>query len=41
MGVAICQMEKKGIQTNIVDLNRAIKAANSLMQSIRQMLDSA
>ena len=31
-------MEKKGIQTNIGNLNRDIKAANSLMQSIRQMV---
>ena len=38
MGSAACQMEKKGIQTNIGNLNRDIKAANSLMQSIRQMV---
>lgn len=38
MGAAACQMEKKGIQTNIGNLNRDIKAANSLMQSIRQMV---
>ncbi len=31
-------MEKKGIQTNIGNLNRDIRAANSLMQSIRQMV---
>ena len=37
-GAAACQMEKKGIQTNIGNLNRDIKAANSLMQSIRQMV---
>lgn len=36
MGPAVCQMEKKGIQTNIGNLNRDIRAANSLMQSIRQ-----
>ena len=30
-------MGKKGIQTNIGNLNRVIKATNSLMQSIRQM----
>ena len=30
----------KGIQTNIGNLNRDIKAANSLMQSIRQMVRS-
>ena len=38
MGPAVSQLEKKGIQTNIGDLNRDIKAANSLMQSIRQMV---
>ena len=34
MGAAVCQMERRGIQTNIGNLNRDIKAANSLMQSI-------
>ncbi len=38
LGPAACQMEKKGIQTNVGNLNRDIKAANSLMQSIRQMV---
>ena len=38
MGAAVCQMEKRGIQTDIGNLNRDIKAANSLMQSIRQMV---
>ena len=38
MGAAASHMEKKGIQTNIGNLNRDIKAANSLMQSIRQMV---
>ena len=38
MGAAVCQMEKKGIQTNVGNLNRDIKAANALMQSIRQMV---
>ena len=37
MGPAVSQLEKKGIQTNIGNLNRDIKAANSLMQSIRQL----
>ena len=37
-GAAVRQMEKRGIQTNIGNLNRDIKAANSLMQSIRQMV---
>lgn len=36
MGPAVSYMEKQGIQTNIGSLNRDIKAANSLMQSIRQ-----
>lgn len=35
MGPAVCQMEKRGIQTNIGNLNRDIKAINSLMASIR------
>ena len=38
MGPAVSQLEKKGIQTNIGNLNRDIKAANSLMRSIRQMV---
>ncbi len=38
MGPAVSQMEKQGIQTNIGNLNRDIKAANGLMQSIRQMI---
>ena len=33
MGAAACQMEKKGIQTNIGNLNRDIKTANRLMRS--------
>ena len=40
MGPAVSQLEKKGIQTSIGNLNRDIKAANSLMQSIRQMVRS-
>ena len=35
MGPAVSQMEKRGIQTNIGNLNRDITAANRLMQSIR------
>lgn len=38
MGAAVSRLEKRGIQTNIGNLNRDIKAANSLMQSIRQMV---
>ena len=37
-GAAVQQMEKRGIQTNIGNLNRGIRAANSLMQSIRQLI---
>ena len=40
MGPAVSQMEKRGIQTNIGNLNREIKAANSLMQSIRQLIQN-
>ena len=39
-GAAVRQMEKRGIQTNIGNLNREIKAANSLMQSIRQLIQN-
>ena len=34
----VSRMEKRGIQTNIGNLNRDITAANRLMQSIRQMV---
>ena len=37
-GTAVRQMEKRGIKTNIGNLNREIRAANSLMQSIRQLI---
>ena len=37
-GAAVRQMEKRGIQTNIGNLNREIRAANSLMKSIRQLI---
>ena len=36
-GAAVRQMEKRGIQTNIGNLNREIRAANSLMKSIWQL----
>ena len=39
-GAAVRQMEKRGIQTNIGNLNREIKAANSLMQSIWQLIQN-
>jgi len=38
VGVSATQMEKKGIVTERGELNRNIKAANALMQSIRQMV---
>ena len=38
MEPAVSQMEKRGIQTNIGNLNRDITATNQLMQSIRQMV---
>ena len=40
MGVAVTQMERRGIETNIGNLNRDIKAANSLMNSIRKTITS-
>ena len=40
MGPAVSQLEKKGIQTNIGNLNRDIRAANSLMKSIRQLIQN-
>lgn len=33
-------MEKRGIQTNIGNLNREIKTANRLMKSIRQLIQN-
>ena len=38
MGPAVAHMEEKGIRTSIGDLNRDIKAANSLMATIRNAL---
>ena len=38
MGPAVAHLEAKGVQTNIGDLNRDIRKANSLLQSIRQIL---
>ena len=39
-GAAVRQMEKRGIQTNIGNLNREITAANRLMKSIRQLIQN-
>ena len=38
MGPAVTHLEQKGIRTNIGDLNRDIKAANTLMATIRNAL---
>ena len=38
MGPAVSQMEKRGIQTNIGNLNRDIKAANRMMNAIRSTI---
>ena len=39
-GAAVRQMEKRGIQTNIGNLNREIRAANNLTKSIRQLIQN-
>ena len=39
-GAAVRQMEKRGISTNIGNLNRDIRAANRLMKSIRQLIQN-
>lgn len=38
MGPAITQMERRGVETNIGNLNRDIRAANRLMRSIRKTI---
>lgn len=38
MGPAVAAMERKGIQTSIGNLNRDIKATNSMMQTIRNII---
>lgn len=40
MGAAVTQMERRGIQTNIGNLNRDIKAANRMMNTIRSTIQS-
>lgn len=40
LGPAASQMERRGINTMLGDLNREIKAKNSLLQSIRQTIKS-
>ncbi len=38
MGAAVTQMERRGIETNVGNLNRDIKSANSLMAAIRNTI---
>ena len=38
MGPAVAQMERRGIQTNIGNLNRDIKAANQMLSAIRKTI---
>ncbi|MBE6659208.1 MAG: conjugal transfer protein [Ruminococcaceae bacterium] len=38
MGPAVAQMERRGIQTNIGNLNRDIRAVNRLLRSIRETI---
>lgn len=40
MGAAVTQMERRGIQTNIGNLNRDIKAANRMMTAIRSTIQN-
>lgn len=40
MGAAVTQMERRGEQTNIGNLNRDIKSANTLMATIRNTISS-
>ena len=40
MGAAVSSLERKGIQTNIGNLNRDIKAANRMMNAIRSTIKS-
>ena len=37
-GADVQQMEKRGIQADIGNLNREIRAANSLVKSVRQLI---
>jgi chromosome segregation ATPase len=38
MGAAVCALESKGIETNIGNLNRDIKAANRMMNAVRRTI---
>ena len=40
MGAAVCALDRKGIETNIGNLNRDIKAANRMMNAIRSTIKS-
>ena len=38
MGAAVCALERKGIETNISNLNRDIQAANRMMNAVRRTI---
>ena len=38
MGAAVCALERRGVETNIGNLNRDIKAANRMMNTIRSTI---
>ena len=38
MGAAVCALERKGIETNIGNLNRDIQAANRMMNAVRRTI---
>ena len=40
MGAAVCALERKGIETNIGNLNRDIKAANRMMNALRSTIQN-
>lgn len=40
LGPAVTQMERRGIRTNIGNLNRDIRAANRMMNTIRETIES-
>ena len=40
MGAAVCALERRGVETNIGNLNRDIKAANRMMNTIRSTIKS-
>ena len=38
MGAAVCALERKGVETNIGNLNRDIQAANRMMNAVRRTI---